>query len=128
MARGHSSLRQSSPCLVTHGIQTPNELTLPPFVEPSQTNESPIPGQSPSSEPHEDVPTHDPEPGVAPRKSMEEPFAHPTPPHSVIIIDDKPIGSPLPFLHPLLPRRSLPFPLRTQPPPLPSTKLPSFPQ
>ncbi|MBW0534239.1 hypothetical protein O181_073954 [Austropuccinia psidii MF-1] len=105
-----------------------SELTLPPFVEPSQTNEPPIPGWSPSSEPHEDVLTHDPEPEVALRKSMEEPFAHPTPPHSVIIINNKPIGSTLPFLHPLLPRRFLPFPLRTQPPPPPSAKLPSFPQ
>ncbi|MBW0519275.1 hypothetical protein O181_058990 [Austropuccinia psidii MF-1] len=56
MARGYSSLGQSSPCLLTHGIQTPNELTLPPFVEPSQHNEPPIPGLSPSSEPHEAEP------------------------------------------------------------------------
>ncbi|MBW0526225.1 hypothetical protein O181_065940 [Austropuccinia psidii MF-1] len=51
-----------------------SELTLPPFVEPSQTNEPPIPGPSPSSKAHEDIPTHEPEPEVAPTQSMEEPF------------------------------------------------------
>ncbi|MBW0485053.1 hypothetical protein O181_024768 [Austropuccinia psidii MF-1] len=51
-----------------------SELTLPPFVEPSQTDEPPIPGLSPSSEPHEDVPTREPEPDVAPTQSMEESF------------------------------------------------------
>ncbi|MBW0506743.1 hypothetical protein O181_046458 [Austropuccinia psidii MF-1] len=56
-----------------------SELTLPPFVEPSQTNEPPIPGPSPSSEPHEDILT-----------------SRPTPPHSIIIIDDMPVGSPPP--------------------------------
>ncbi|MBW0475075.1 hypothetical protein O181_014790 [Austropuccinia psidii MF-1] len=52
-------------------------MTLPPFVEPSQTNEPPIPGPSPSAKPHEDTLT-----------------SHPTPPHSVIIINNTPIGSP----------------------------------
>ncbi|MBW0572301.1 hypothetical protein O181_112016, partial [Austropuccinia psidii MF-1] len=56
-----------------------SELTLPPFVGPSQTNEPPIPGPSPSSKPHQDILT-----------------SHPTPLHSVIIIDNTPIGSPLP--------------------------------
>ncbi|MBW0580976.1 hypothetical protein O181_120691 [Austropuccinia psidii MF-1] len=51
-----------------------SELTLPPFVEPSQTNGPPIPGLSASSEPHEDVPTCEPEPEVALAQSMEEPF------------------------------------------------------
>ncbi|MBW0568429.1 hypothetical protein O181_108144, partial [Austropuccinia psidii MF-1] len=51
-----------------------SELTLPPFAEPSQTNEPPIPGPSPSSEPHEDFPTCEPEPEVALTQSMEEPF------------------------------------------------------
>ncbi|MBW0490425.1 hypothetical protein O181_030140 [Austropuccinia psidii MF-1] len=49
-------------------------LTLPPFVEPSRTNEPPILGPSPSSKPHEEVPTCEPEPEVAPTQSMEEPF------------------------------------------------------
>ncbi|MBW0480947.1 hypothetical protein O181_020662 [Austropuccinia psidii MF-1] len=71
-----------------------SELTVPPSVEPSQTDEPPIPGPSPSSKPHEDILTHEPEPEVAPTQSMEEPFAHPTPPHSVITIDDMPVGSP----------------------------------
>ncbi|MBW0483334.1 hypothetical protein O181_023049 [Austropuccinia psidii MF-1] len=116
MARGNLSLCQSSPCLVTHGIQRPNlpceqtplqptpgpsgtqwsedlfrgkqpefhlistfdsnELIAPPFVEPSQTDEPPVPGLSPSSEPHEDVPTCEPEPEVAPTQFMEEPFGN----------------------------------------------------
>ncbi|MBW0475743.1 hypothetical protein O181_015458 [Austropuccinia psidii MF-1] len=72
-----------------------SELTFPPFVEPSQTNQPPIPGPSPSSEPYEDVLTCEPEPEVALTQSMEEPFACTTPPHSVIIIDNMPVGSPL---------------------------------
>ncbi|MBW0487243.1 hypothetical protein O181_026958 [Austropuccinia psidii MF-1] len=70
-----------------------SELTVPPFVEPSQTDEPPIPGLSPSSEPYEDVLTCEPEPEVALTQSMEEPFAYPTPPLSLIIIDDMPVGS-----------------------------------
>ncbi|MBW0519592.1 hypothetical protein O181_059307 [Austropuccinia psidii MF-1] len=123
MARGHLSLGQLSPCLVTHGIQTPktkpakSPITSLPckqtprqptpgqsdtqwsgdlFREPFQTNEPPIPGPSPSSKPHEDVPTREPEPEVALTQSMEEPFACPTPPHSVIIINNNPLGSPPP--------------------------------
>ncbi|MBW0564005.1 hypothetical protein O181_103720 [Austropuccinia psidii MF-1] len=145
MARGHLSLGQLSPCLVTHGIQTPKtkptkspqqdspvpslprkqtlqQLTPGPsgtqwsgdlFCEPSQTDEPPIPGPSPSSKPHEDVLTHEPEPEVALTQSMEETFARPTPPHSIIIIDNTPVGSPLPPLLPWFP---------------PSAKFPSFPQ
>ncbi|MBW0502289.1 hypothetical protein O181_042004 [Austropuccinia psidii MF-1] len=121
-----------------HLISTFNssELTLPPFVEPSQTNEPPIPGPSPSSKPHEDVPTSEPEPEVAPTQSMEEPLARPTPPHSVIIINDMPVGFSLPdfdtfpscspSLHSY--PGSLPVPPRTPPPPPPGAKLPSFPQ
>ncbi|MBW0565605.1 hypothetical protein O181_105320 [Austropuccinia psidii MF-1] len=36
--------------------------------------EPPIPGPSPSSQPPDDVPTHEPEPEVAPTQSTEEPF------------------------------------------------------
>ncbi|MBW0469043.1 hypothetical protein O181_008758 [Austropuccinia psidii MF-1] len=47
-----------------------SELTLPPFVEPSQYNEPPIPGPSQSSESqvpsHEDAFPHEHEPEVAP--------------------------------------------------------------
>ncbi|MBW0478623.1 hypothetical protein O181_018338 [Austropuccinia psidii MF-1] len=59
-----------------HLISTFNssELTVPPFVEPSQKDEPPIPGLSPSSKPHEDVPTCEPEPEVALTQSIEEPF------------------------------------------------------
>ncbi|MBW0557630.1 hypothetical protein O181_097345 [Austropuccinia psidii MF-1] len=49
-------------------------LTVPPFVEPSQTEEPPIPGPSPYSKPHEDILTCEPEPEVIPTQSMEEPF------------------------------------------------------
>ncbi|MBW0523267.1 hypothetical protein O181_062982 [Austropuccinia psidii MF-1] len=63
-----------------------SELTLPPFVEPSQTNEPPIPCPSPSSKPHEDILTCDPEPEVALTQSMEEPFVPPrTPPPPPLI-------------------------------------------
>ncbi|MBW0587426.1 hypothetical protein O181_127141 [Austropuccinia psidii MF-1] len=78
-----------------------SELTVPPFVEPPQTDEPPIPGLSPSSEAHEDVLTHEPEPEVAPTQSMEEPFACPTAPHSIIIIDNAPVGSPPPLRAPM---------------------------
>ncbi|MBW0527463.1 hypothetical protein O181_067178 [Austropuccinia psidii MF-1] len=69
-------------------------------------DEPSIPGLSPSSEPHEDVPTREPEPEVAPTQSMEEPFgspARPTPPHSIITIDNMPIRSPPPSLVPRSP-------------------------
>ncbi|MBW0508227.1 hypothetical protein O181_047942 [Austropuccinia psidii MF-1] len=51
-----------------------SELTLPPFVEPSQPNDPLLPGLSPSSEPHEDIPAHEPEPEVALMQSKEKPF------------------------------------------------------
>ncbi|MBW0543862.1 hypothetical protein O181_083577 [Austropuccinia psidii MF-1] len=86
------TLRQPTPGL--RGTQWLEDL----FREPSQHDEPPVPGPSPSSEPPEDVPTCEPEPGVAPTQNMEEPFTCPTTPHSVIIIDDMPVGSPLPFL------------------------------
>ncbi|MBW0478130.1 hypothetical protein O181_017845 [Austropuccinia psidii MF-1] len=50
------------------------ELTLPPFLEPSQYNEPLIPGLSPSSESHGELSAHEPEPKVAPAHSLEEPF------------------------------------------------------
>ncbi|MBW0490043.1 hypothetical protein O181_029758 [Austropuccinia psidii MF-1] len=68
------------------------ELTLPPFVEPSQHHEPPIPGPSQPSEPHEDTSTCEPEPEVAPTQSMEENFVTPA---SAIIIDNMPVASPL---------------------------------
>ncbi|MBW0589725.1 hypothetical protein O181_129440, partial [Austropuccinia psidii MF-1] len=77
--------------IVTNGIltpnlpreQTPRQPTPGPsgtqwsdelFHEPSQTKEPPIPGPSPSSQPPEDDTTCEPEPEVAPTKSMQEPF------------------------------------------------------
>ncbi|MBW0530560.1 hypothetical protein O181_070275 [Austropuccinia psidii MF-1] len=66
-----------------------SELTLPPFVEPSQTNEPPFPGPSPSSKPHEDVPTHEPEPELVP--------LHPHPQSSLTICPlDPPPSTPTP--------------------------------
>ncbi|MBW0518738.1 hypothetical protein O181_058453 [Austropuccinia psidii MF-1] len=82
------TLRQPTPCL--SGTQWLEDL----FRKPSQTDEPPIPGLSLSSEPHEHVPACEPEPEVALTQSMEEPFAPPTPPPSVIIIDDMPVRSP----------------------------------
>ncbi|MBW0550147.1 hypothetical protein O181_089862 [Austropuccinia psidii MF-1] len=83
------------------------------FHKPSQHDEPPIPGPSRSSKPPEDDLTCEPEPEVAPTQFMEEPFgksqphffnspllcpspACPATPHSVIIIDDTPVRSPLP--------------------------------
>ncbi|MBW0488986.1 hypothetical protein O181_028701 [Austropuccinia psidii MF-1] len=77
------------------------------FRETSQLDEPPIPGPSPSSEPHEDVLTREPEPEVAPTQSMEEPFACPTPPPAIIIIDNTPVGS-LPAIAPKNPTVSSP--------------------
>ncbi|MBW0476571.1 hypothetical protein O181_016286 [Austropuccinia psidii MF-1] len=74
------------------------ELTLPPFLEPSQHNEPPIPG--PSEVPASKVPltendsTCEPEPEVALMHSMEDPFAFPATPHSFIIIENLPVGPP----------------------------------
>ncbi|MBW0527541.1 hypothetical protein O181_067256 [Austropuccinia psidii MF-1] len=71
----------------------------PPSNKPSQTDEPSIPGPSPSSKPHEDISTCEPEPEVALTQSMEEPFAFPTPPHSIITIDNMPVRY-LPLLLP----------------------------
>ncbi|MBW0509250.1 hypothetical protein O181_048965 [Austropuccinia psidii MF-1] len=86
--------------------------------EPSQHNEPPIPGPSPSSEPPEDVPTCEPEPEVAPMQSTEDPFACPTTPRSIIIINNIPSDPPSAFSFPLCDPYlhsypgSLPVPLR----------------
>ncbi|MBW0470619.1 hypothetical protein O181_010334 [Austropuccinia psidii MF-1] len=53
-----------------------SELTFPPFVEPSQHNEPPIPGPSQPSEPHEDTLTHEREHEMALTQSMEECFGY----------------------------------------------------
>ncbi|MBW0530873.1 hypothetical protein O181_070588 [Austropuccinia psidii MF-1] len=88
-----------------------SELTLPPFVNSSQTDDPTIPGPSPSSKPHEDIWTCEPEPEVALKQSMVEPFTRPTPPHSVIIIDNTPIKSPPPLSPSPTPPHSLHVPL-----------------
>ncbi|MBW0529257.1 hypothetical protein O181_068972 [Austropuccinia psidii MF-1] len=80
------------------------------LCEPSQTKEPPSPAPNSSSKPPEDVLTCEPEPEVAQMQFMEEPFARPATPRSIIIIDNMPVGSPPP--PPLQPRfssqRSLP--------------------
>ncbi|MBW0498372.1 hypothetical protein O181_038087 [Austropuccinia psidii MF-1] len=115
--------QQDSPVPCMPCKQTPQPPTPGPsgtqwledlFYEPSQHNESPIPGSSQPSEPHEDTLTCGPEPEVAPMQSMEEPLACLATPDSVIISDNTPIGSPPVPLPPLLPwflpQRSLPVP------------------
>ncbi|MBW0472538.1 hypothetical protein O181_012253 [Austropuccinia psidii MF-1] len=79
-----------------------SELTLPPFVEPSQHNEPPIPGLSQASDfqlaSHGNNFTCEPEPEVTPTQSLEEPFACPATPLSFIIINNLPVKTPLPHL------------------------------
>ncbi|MBW0560774.1 hypothetical protein O181_100489, partial [Austropuccinia psidii MF-1] len=74
---------QDSPVSSLPREQTPPQPTPGPsgtqwsedlFREPSQTDEPPIPGLSPSSQPPEDKTTREPEPEVAPTQSTEEPF------------------------------------------------------
>ncbi|MBW0527391.1 hypothetical protein O181_067106 [Austropuccinia psidii MF-1] len=113
------TLRQLTAC--PSGTQC--EMTLPPFIEPSQHNEPPIPGPSHSSESqlpsHEDASTCGPEPEVAPTQSTEDPFFKsplsifscyqhsltapltistlPETPCSIIIINDTPVRTPPPL-------------------------------
>ncbi|MBW0527138.1 hypothetical protein O181_066853 [Austropuccinia psidii MF-1] len=61
-------------CLASKPRSSPLRAQVAPD-EPSQTKEPPIPGPSPSSQPHKDNMTHEPEPEVAPMQSREEPFA-----------------------------------------------------
>ncbi|MBW0542027.1 hypothetical protein O181_081742 [Austropuccinia psidii MF-1] len=104
--------RQDSPVQCMPHEQTPRQPT--PGPKPSQHNEPSIFGLR-------DIPTCEPEPEVAPTQSMEEPFAHPATPRSIIIIHDTPLPFLLRRLHhlPLLPWISLPLPPRTQLPPPP---------
>ncbi|MBW0486564.1 hypothetical protein O181_026279 [Austropuccinia psidii MF-1] len=70
-------------CLASKSCGNPLEARVA-CNEPSQTEEPPIPGPSPSSQPPENVTTCEPEPEVTPTQSTEEPFGK----------------SPLLFLHP----------------------------
>ncbi|MBW0548614.1 hypothetical protein O181_088329 [Austropuccinia psidii MF-1] len=100
-----------------------SELTLCPFVKPSQHNEPPIPGPSQCSQPqvpsHEDSLTREPEPEETPMQSTEEPFARPATPPSIIIINNIPIGSP--------PSLEIP-PIAAKKPTASSPPAPSYPQ
>ncbi|MBW0483524.1 hypothetical protein O181_023239 [Austropuccinia psidii MF-1] len=144
MVRGHSSLGESSPCPVTHGIQTPKtkptkspqqdspvecmpreQTPQQPSPGPSGTQwsedlfrEPPIPGLGPSSQPPEHVATHEPEPEVAPTQSMEEPFGK-SQPHF--------FNSSQLFLTPPLPISSILPPISPALTPPPSTPTPDLP-
>ncbi|MBW0549503.1 hypothetical protein O181_089218 [Austropuccinia psidii MF-1] len=64
-------------CLASKPRGNPLQAQVAPD-EPSQTEEPPIPGPSPSSQPPEDNTTHEPEPDMAPTQSTEEPFGKST--------------------------------------------------
>ncbi|MBW0498443.1 hypothetical protein O181_038158 [Austropuccinia psidii MF-1] len=87
------------PCKQTPGLSG-TRWTKDLFRKPSQNDEPPIPGPSQFSKSqvpsHEDASTCEPEPEVALTQSMEEPFACPTTPFFVIIINDMPFCSPSP--------------------------------
>ncbi|MBW0530963.1 hypothetical protein O181_070678 [Austropuccinia psidii MF-1] len=85
--------------------------------KPSQHDEPPIHGPSPSSKPPEDVATREAEQELAPTQSMEEPFACSATPRFVIIIDDTPVGCPPPI-------SPSPTPPPSTPTPVPSLDLP----
>ncbi|MBW0525178.1 hypothetical protein O181_064893 [Austropuccinia psidii MF-1] len=91
------------------------------FREPSQHNEPPIPGLSPSSKPPEDVATCEAEPEVAPTQSMEEPFGK----SQLFLTPPFPISS-LSHYSAVFPR-SPSHPPRTQPPPPPWFQAPLIP-
>ncbi|MBW0539518.1 hypothetical protein O181_079233 [Austropuccinia psidii MF-1] len=94
LTRSMSAL-QANP-VATHSWPEWHPMVGGVFCEPSQHDEPPIPGPSPSSLPPEDIATREPEPEVAPTQSMEEPFACAATPRSIIIIADTPVGSPTP--------------------------------
>ncbi|MBW0522759.1 hypothetical protein O181_062474 [Austropuccinia psidii MF-1] len=91
-----------------------SELTLPPFVEPSQNNEPPILGPSKASDSqlpsHESALTIEPEPEVHSMQSTKDPFAPPATPCSIIIIDNMPVKTPPPLLFPISPLPPVPSP------------------
>ncbi|MBW0528337.1 hypothetical protein O181_068052 [Austropuccinia psidii MF-1] len=62
-----------------------------PFAEPSQPSDSQLPS-------HENYLTHEPEPEVALMQATEDPFALPAIPHSIIIIENTHVGTPLTHL------------------------------
>ncbi|MBW0478955.1 hypothetical protein O181_018670 [Austropuccinia psidii MF-1] len=66
--------------------------------KPSQHHDPPIQSSESQVPSHEDISAHEPEPEVAPTQSTEEPFACPSTPQSVIIIESMPVGSPVPSL------------------------------
>ncbi|MBW0550517.1 hypothetical protein O181_090232 [Austropuccinia psidii MF-1] len=103
---------KSPPTRLTHSMYASRENPMAThsrsedlFWEPSQHNEPPIPGLSPSSKPPEDVLT-----------------SPPATPRSIIIIDDTPVGSPTP--PPSTPTPDLP-PIATENPTASSPPVPS---
>ncbi|MBW0496764.1 hypothetical protein O181_036479 [Austropuccinia psidii MF-1] len=91
-----------------------SELTFPPFVDPSQHNEPPIPGSSQAQDSqvlsNDNNFTCEPEPEVAPVQRMEENFDFSATPRSFIIINDMPARFPLPLLFPQPTFPSVPSP------------------
>ncbi|MBW0519077.1 hypothetical protein O181_058792 [Austropuccinia psidii MF-1] len=96
----------------------------PPSNGPSQHNEPRIQSLDSQVPSHEDISTREPEPEVAPTQSKEEAFACPATPHSVIIIDNTPVGSHSCPPPPLLPQF---LPWRSQQPPHAQRKAPLIP-
>ncbi|MBW0470980.1 hypothetical protein O181_010695 [Austropuccinia psidii MF-1] len=74
-----------------------DEMTMPPFSEPSQHDEPHIPGQSQCPKPqvlsHEDPLNCEPESEEAPMQSLEEPFGTPSTPTPVPSPEIPPIAS-----------------------------------
>ncbi|MBW0560946.1 hypothetical protein O181_100661 [Austropuccinia psidii MF-1] len=85
-----------------------SELTLPPFVEPSQPNEPPIPGLSQPSEPHDDALTCEPEPEVSSHYTYlhnhHQQYARQIPPP----LSPSPPSTPTPIPSPEIPITSSP--------------------
>ncbi|MBW0505875.1 hypothetical protein O181_045590, partial [Austropuccinia psidii MF-1] len=71
---GHQDPNQADGNYSAQLALSPQVLICPPPLPRPPSDEPPIPGLSPSSEPPEDIPTREPEPEVAPMQSMEEPF------------------------------------------------------
>ncbi|MBW0483693.1 hypothetical protein O181_023408 [Austropuccinia psidii MF-1] len=112
-------LQQDSPIPSLPHKQTLRQLTPGPrgtqlledlFRETPKPNEPPIPGLTPSSKPHEDVPTCEPEPEVALTQFMEEPFeyacwiAPPLSPSPRVPPPSTPTPVPSPEIPPIAPK------------------------
>ncbi|MBW0481065.1 hypothetical protein O181_020780 [Austropuccinia psidii MF-1] len=95
--------------------QIPCNKTLPFLVcQPSQPNEPPIPGLSPSSKPHEDIPSCEPEPELVPLHPLHDhhrQYARRIPPPLSPSPRVPPPSTPTLEIPPISPRTQLPPPL-----------------